>query len=99
MRAEPFDGLRTAPVEADGGALRQARGTSQAQGRLAGAPPQVLGVITPSRRAIVAASTRLVTPSLLRMLDTCNVAVFGLMKSDSGDLTVGQTPRHQGQKH
>jgi len=48
---------------------------------------------------MVAVATRLVTASLLKMLETCNVAVFGLMKSDSGDLTVGQTTRHQGQKH
>ena len=31
----------------------------------------------------MAASTRLVTPSLLRMFETCSVAVFGLMNSVS----------------
>jgi hypothetical protein len=37
----------------------------------------------PSRWATAAASTRVWVPSLPRMLDTCTVAVLGLMKSAS----------------
>src|SRR6266511_2174877 len=41
------------------------------------------GLMIPSRWAMVAASTRPCTPSLPRMLETCTVAVLGLMNSVS----------------
>ena len=82
MRDEPFGRLRTATFERLDGACRSRRmRPSTSSGHIEGSGQ--VASHAPSRWAIVAASTRLVTPSLLRMLDTCSVAVFGLMKSVS----------------
>src|SRR6266508_3913242 len=60
--------------------LPPAPAVTWSQARLRG---QGSGFTMPSRWAMVAASTRLRTPSLPRMLETCTVAVLGLMNSVS----------------
>ncbi len=70
---------------------RHARVTSPGRGQDPGS------ATTPSRWAIVAASTRLRTPSLARMLETWTVAVLGLMNRVSAISPVGPPDRDQRQ--
>ena len=76
-------GGRVHPRSPDDDDVDQAsRSGRSASGRRAG-PRSSAGSFAPTRTAIVAASTRLLTPSLLRMCVTWTLAVFGLMNSTS----------------
>src|SRR5882757_8608181 len=66
--------LRGAVLSGPAGGLRRRDAVLRGRSPAAGHPP-----VTPRRCTTAAASTRPPTPSLARMLETCTLAVLGLM--------------------